>query len=421
MGRRILVYSHDTFGLGNIRRMLAIASDLAGSIENASILLLSGSPMVQGFRIATGVDYIKLPSVTRTESDGYATRSLGMTPTDVFELRANLALAAVADFRPDVILVDKKPYGVQNELDGALYYAKTHLPDTALALVLRDILDSPGVTVNAWQKGRYSEAIDRFYDSVLVLGTPDVFDFSREYALPRSVCRKLHYCGYIRRPAGRRSRADVRRTLGVAPDDRLALVTPGGGQDGERILLTYTDALTAIHQREGVKSLIVTGPEMDPAQRKRIARAAGRVNGATVLEFTDDMMGCMDAADVVVCMGGYNTICEVAALRKRAIVIPRVAPVQEQLIRAQRLERAGVLARALHPDTLDANSLAAAVSAELQSSGVAAASLTLTALPEVTKHVKALLDRRAKDDPDRRDGAALRARVSEARDVAVLQ
>lgn len=391
--RRVLVYSHDTFGLGNIRRMLAIATDLAGSLEQASILMLSGSPMVQGFRIAPGVDYIKLPSVTRTSSDGYATRSLGMTASDVFELRANLALAAVADFRPDVIVVDKKPYGVRNELEGALYYAKTHLPDTALVLIMRDILDLPAVTVSSWRRDGYSEAIERFYDRVLVLGTPDIFDFCHEYSLPPAVSNRLRYCGYIRRPLGARSRDEIRRTFGVADSDRLVLVTPGGGQDGHRVLMAYTDALPSVHSDPRVKSLIVTGPEMDAAHRERVARAASRVKGVMVLEFSDDMIGCMDAADLVVCMGGYNTLCEVATLRKRAIVVPRVRPVQEQWIRAERLAQAGVVARAIHPDGLDAVTLGGAVSDELHVGAHVPASLTMTALPQVTREVRALLQR----------------------------
>jgi len=150
---RVLIYSHDTYGLGNISRMLAIATELSVSLEDVSVLIVSGSPMLHAFRVSANVDYIKLPAITRTARDGYSTRSLRLEIDETVELRANIALAAVADFRPDVILVDKKPYGVCNELESAILYAKTQLPDTALALVLRDILDAPGDTMRAWRAG----------------------------------------------------------------------------------------------------------------------------------------------------------------------------------------------------------------------------------------------------------------------------
>ena len=391
---RILVYSHDTYGLGNIRRMLEIATDLAGSLEDASVLVVSGSPMLQGFRIPPRLDYIKLPSISRTAPNGYTTRSLRLEVDELMELRANLALAAVADFRPDVILVDKKPYGVESELEGAVLYAKSHLPDTAVVLVLRDILDEPAATMRAWRAGGYTPAIDRFYDRVLVLGTPGIFDMRQEYDLPDSVRDKLRFCGYIRRPRGGRTRADVRRELAVRESGRLVLVTPGGGQDGERIVRTYVEALPAIHAAPGVRSLIVTGPEMDPAVRRSIEVAAAGVPGARIIEFTDDMMSYMDGADVVVCMGGYNTLCEVATLRRRAVVVPRVQPVTEQLIRAERLARAGIVT-VVRPDALDAVRLAAAVRTQLEAGAPApAGTLDLTALPRVRRHVKALLRRR---------------------------
>ena len=387
---RILIYSHDTYGLGNIRRMLAIATELASSLADTSVLVISGSPMLHAFRIPPKVDYIKLPSITRTERDGYATRSLRLDIDEAVELRANLALAAVADFRPDVILVDKKPYGVRNELEGAILYAKTHLPNTALVLVLRDILDAPDSTIRAWRTGGYTAAIERFFDRVLVLGAPAIFDMRREYALPPSVCDKLRFCGYLRRARGACRRADMRRELGVPDSGRLVLITPGGGQDGERLVRTCADALPAIHASPGVRSLVVTGPEMDPAARASIARAAAEVEGARVIEFTDDMMSYMDAADVVVCMGGYNTLCEVATLRKRAVVVPRVHPVEEQSIRARRLAHAGIVTM-LHPAELEPGRLAAIVNRQLHAPQPSP--LDLTALPRITRHVRALLRR----------------------------
>ena len=46
---------------------------------------------------------------------------------------------------------------------------------------------------------------------------------------------------------------------------------------------------------------------------------------------------------LVVSMGGYNTLCELAAQNKRTLVIPRTTPRLEQTIRAQLWERRGAV------------------------------------------------------------------------------
>jgi predicted glycosyltransferase len=83
-----------------------------------------------------------------------------------------------------------------------------------------------------------------------------------------------------------------------------------------------------------------------------------------VQDFSDDMMSLMAAADVVVAMGGYNTVCELLTLHKRAVLVPRIKPGQEQCIRAARMSALG-LVRMLHPRSLSPAALMDAVQAEL--------------------------------------------------------
>jgi len=152
-------------------------------------------------------------------------------------------------------------------------------------------------------------------------------------------------------------------------DDPMVLVTAGGGEDGYRLLSTSLRALAHASACAPVRALLVCGPEMSEQRRRRIhAAAAGRAH-LLVQDFNDDMMGCMDAADLIVCMGGYNTLCEVLTLHKRAIVVPRVVPVQEQWMRAERMDRLGLL-RAIHPDRLTPAELGRAIREELSLSNV---------------------------------------------------
>ena len=229
--KKILVYSHDTYGLGNLRRMLSICQSLSRTIPDLSILLLSGSPMVQSFRLADGLDYIKLPCLTRVEREGYAVKSLRLGIVEGIKLRSDLILSAAANFQPDLFLVDKKPFGIKNELKATLEYLKQTSPHLKVALILRDILDTPESTISVWKAHDYFQVIDEFYDLVLSLGMPEIFDPCREYQFPAAVADKVKFCGYLRREPGSKNRAEVRQELRLSEQEKLVLVTLGGGED----------------------------------------------------------------------------------------------------------------------------------------------------------------------------------------------
>ncbi|KJH72472.1 glycosyltransferase family protein [Aliterella atlantica] len=353
---RLLVYSHDAFGLGNIRRMLAICEHLISAIPELSILLLSGSPMLQGFRLPKGLDYIKLPCLNRGATGEVAAKYLGMDVEKIVEMRSELILSAAVIFQPDIFLVDKKPYGLKNELQGTLNYLQTKLPETKLVLLLRDILDCPEKTIADWQKNDFYKAIDKFYHQVQIVGVPEVFDPVREYKFPSTIANKVRYCGYLHRQPGQKSRTHIRKELQVTQKERLVLVTPGGGEDGYELVNTYLSAIALLPEKYRIKSLVICGPEMPLAQKKLVERAAKNNPQIHIGEFTDDLMSYINAADMVVSMAGYNTICEILSAEKLAVIIPRSRPSKEQSIRAEKMAGLGLFA-AVAPDNINPETL----------------------------------------------------------------
>jgi len=172
---RLMVYSHDTFGLGNIRRMLAICTHLHATIPDLSILILSGSPMLHSFRVLQGIDYIKLPCLKRTEQGNLGVRFLDLDLEQIVRLRRELILSTAVSFQPDVVLVDKKPEGLAGELEPSLLYIRCNLPQTRILLVLRDILDAPEVSAAEWLRRGYHNTVQWYYDGVFVLGEQRIF------------------------------------------------------------------------------------------------------------------------------------------------------------------------------------------------------------------------------------------------------
>jgi predicted glycosyltransferase len=298
----------------------------------------------------------------------------------------------VQSFKPDILLVDKKPTGLSGELEPALRFIRARLRDTKVLLVLRDILDEPSATMGQWRHGGHDEAVQWFYDAVLVLGNQGIFDVCGEYRFSAEVREKVVYCGYVRREMGAKLRHEVRRELDVRDDENLVLVTAGGGEDGYHLMHVYLTGVGAAPPAKKVRSLVITGPELTGDKRKMVGALAALNPAVKVLEFTDDMMGFMDAADVVVSMGGYNTICELLTLNKRAVVVPRVEPVAEQRIRAERM--AGLsLFRTILPADLQPAALMRAVLEELDTARTGRPGtdlIELDALPRISGLIASL-------------------------------
>lgn len=392
--KKILVYSHDTYGLGNIRRMLAVVEHLVASDPDVCALILSGSPMMHAFRLSPRIDYIKLPCLQREESGNYSAKYLDISYRSIISLRADLILNTILNFEPDLILVDKKPLGVQNELAPAFDVLRRKANRPKLVLILREILDAPEQTKSIWERNGYHDTIREMYDTVLVLGPKDVFDTAAEYAFPPTTTALMHHCGYVAKRNPRRLPDKVRLELG-AGDAPIVLLTAGGGKDGYPLLKTGIDALAPVCAKSDMRVLLVPGPEMEADDRNKLHAMAEEHTHVTSIDFTNDMLSYLQAADVVVSMAGYNTVTELLSLGKPALLVPRTTPSLEQWIRATRLERLGRFA-VIHPDQLSAASMRQAVLDLLNRKSCYSNNATpsMDGLLVVEKHVRHLLGER---------------------------
>jgi predicted glycosyltransferase len=367
---RLLVYSHDAFGLGNLRRTLKICDQLSKEMPDLTILLLTGSSMVHSFRLSPKIDYLKLPCVHRQARNKYVSKFLRTSFAELSGMREGIIHAAFRGFRPDIVLVDKVPTGIKGELTKSLHWLKQSHPSAKVILGLRDILDDPEQVRKLWERRHFYETLEKYYDSIWVFGSPSVYDMVAEYGFPTAIASKLNYCGYIMQSPALRDKEDVRRELGLS-DGKFVLVTAGGGGDGYDLMKAYLRSLRNLARHTNGKpetrihSLLVLGPDMPTRKKERLLQRVGNAPGSLkILDFSTDILSYMNAADLIVSMGGYNTVCEILTLEKRAIVVPRVRPVTEQWIRTRRMQALGLI-DSIHPDKLTPESLAERITAAL--------------------------------------------------------
>jgi predicted glycosyltransferase len=344
--RRLMFYSHDTYGLGHLRRTLTLARFLRAERPLLSQLVVTGSPMAHRFRLPPGADYIKLPSVVKVGAERYESRALAMPFARVRDLRRELLLDAARHFRPDAIVVDNVPAGLKGELGPTLRELKA--ASCRIVLGLRDVVDEPEWVRRAWARNGSFELLTDVYDRILVYGRRDVHDVAAEYGFSPDAAAKTRFVGYLQPEPARASAEDIRAELGL-DGGRLVLVMAGGGGDGYRLLRGVLDAIGLRRDGTRLGCLLLGGPFMPPDDRRRVLELTEAQPSVRYLDFVDDTAAHIAAADAIVAMGGYNSVCELLAARRPALVVPRVSPRREQLIRAEALSARGML-RMVHPD-----------------------------------------------------------------------
>jgi predicted glycosyltransferase len=351
---RVALYSHDTMGLGHLRRNLLIAQTLAHSSLRVDVLMMSGAREACAYALPAGVDCLSLPGIGKGLDGSYHSRSLGIPLEELIAMRANAMRAALDAFEPDVLIVDNVPRGAMGELASTLTHLRAR-GRTRCVLGLRDVLDDPAVVHQEWRRMGNEETIRECYDTVWVYGDPAIYDPVREYRLPPEIASKVRYAGYL----DQRARLRFAEVEGSGPvscplpaAERFALCMVGGGQDGARLAEAFAHAELPAE----MAGVIVTGPYMPPEVQQRLRRRAAANLRLHVLNFVSEPTQLLSRADRVIAMGGYNTVCEVLSFEKHALIVPRVQPRLEQWIRAQRLRDLGLI-DLLHPEEVSPNAL----------------------------------------------------------------
>ncbi|MDX1710488.1 MAG: glycosyltransferase [Rhodovibrionaceae bacterium] len=333
---RILIYSHDSFGLGHLRRCRAIAHSLVDRFKGLSVLILSGSPIVGSFDYRARVDFVRIPGVIKHHNGEYTSLSLHIDVEQTLAIRSAIIRQTAEVFAPDLCLVDKEPLGLMGEMRETLAMLKHR--GTRLALGLRDVMDDGTMLAREWERKRVLPALKELYDDIWIYGLGEIWQTLEGIELPEDVRRKIVYTGYLPRTVGP---AQGVRSQAV-PDEPFILVTPGGGGDG----IDMIDWVISAYEQDPnipYHALVVTGPFMPSTRQQDFVNRAAVLDKVHTMTFDAHIETLMKEAVGIVAMGGYNTFCEILSLDKPALLVPRSVPRREQLIRARRASEIGLV------------------------------------------------------------------------------
>ncbi|RAM36851.1 glycosyltransferase family protein [Arthrobacter globiformis] len=328
---RIVLYSHDSVGLGHVRRNLALAHALSNQLpvltgRAVTGLLVSGTALAPGFDVPAGWDWIILPAVEKGPA-GYQPRNLSVPMQDLISLRAGLLDSVLGGFLPHLVVVDRHATGIHRELESALRRARA-AGSVRTVLGLREILDAPEAAIAEWERVGGAPLVNDLFDAIWVYGDPAVHNPVAAGEIPPSVQQLIRFTGYLAagRPAGPGK---------LTMPGPYFMTTVGGGADGHALAALAAEA----ELPEGVGHLVVAGPQMPAEQLADLRRRAGA--GVRIIERLDGMVPHLRGAQAIVSMGGYNTVCEIMSTDVPALIVPRIHSRSEQRIRAASLASAG--------------------------------------------------------------------------------
>jgi predicted glycosyltransferase len=351
---RILMYSHDTFGLGHLRRCRTIAHALVEDYRGLNVLIISGATIAGAFDYRARVDFVKIPSVIKLRNGEYTSLDQHIDLQETLKMRKSIIYHTAESFQPDIFIVDKEPMGLRGEVEETLAYLKQK--GTKLVIGLRDVMDSPQLLEAEWKRTDVMTKIERFYDHVWIYGPPEFHDPLIGLDVPQTVRDRTEFIGFLQRSQTQNEGA------GNRPDGDYLLVTTGGGGDGSELI---DDVINAYKHDPSLthKALVVLGPYMPGEQRQRFQALAADVPQIEIIEFDNRMEDLVAGAQAVVSMGGYNTVCEILSFDKPALIVPRIVPREEQLIRASRASELGLFDMLLPEDAENPQKMADALKA----------------------------------------------------------
>ena len=340
---RFLLYSHDTFGLGHLRRNGKIANALAEAFPDARIVIATGSQKAGSFTLSEQVELVRLPGIYKVTDGSYHSGEEGRMRHVVLDERKRILAQAALSLRPHMFIADKEPLGLLGELEDTLHILRSM--GTHLVLGLRDVLDEPDTLKSEWEKKNITPQLDELYDTLWIYGPEGFYDPLAGLDLSADMAARTRFLGFIDRPAP---------TMHAPPTglpEHYILVTAGGGGDGFDLMSAVIGAYEA-DAAIPLPAVLLLGPFMEAAQSSEIRERAAAVEGSVVIDFEREPENLLAGASAVVAMCGYNTFCEIMSQDKPALFIPREKPRLEQFIRAEHASRLGLCSMMRNADAL---------------------------------------------------------------------
>lgn len=337
--RRVMVYTHNSIGLGHAIRCRAVISGMRHHRPDLDFLVLSGSALPQVF-LEEQVEVLKLPCLRQIldgEGPQFQPRFLKSLPVaEIVKLRQRLILSAFTEYVPDAVLVEHYPDGLLGEAlplleasgggrSGGRPFALVHLGRGEPYQPSWPEVSLPGLP-----------QLLSAYDLLYALSDPPAECRRQATNLSQDNPERPCYLGPVacRQPDELPPRNRILSSFGFE-DCGLVLLSLGRGGP----VLELARGLLQAIPKAGLENrgvVLVLDPYLEGTVADSL-RELAQAHGAQAVPFVPYLIDVMAAADLVVCRAGYNTVVELMTTGTPALVVPEHHPSGEQEQRCRAL------------------------------------------------------------------------------------
>ncbi|MCX5812254.1 MAG: glycosyltransferase [Proteobacteria bacterium] len=337
---RILIYTHNSIGLGHTFRVLAIITGIKKWRPDIDFLVVSGTS-VPHILLRQGIEVIKLPSVKKviTSEGGFLSpRYLHETSLDdVLEYRKRAIAGSFDFFRPDALMIEHYIAGLSGEVTPLLARKKTckgTSDEFPLVNISRGILGgAPGS-----HEGRFQLPLTDYvslYDFMYVFDDKTTIDVNREFLGNDPLIEsRIRYVGRItdKHLDELPDPQEVLKRFRL-PDKPIILMSLSRHGD----ISALSRRLMSAFHRTGLSRLSQIIMIIDPYLDQNIFKGLQNdplFEDVRFLPFFYPLIDLIHVSKLVVCRAGYNIINEILLTDSRALIIPEHHPGGEQERRA---------------------------------------------------------------------------------------
>lgn len=330
---KIIFYCQYVWGMGHLFRSL----ELVRALADHDVILIAGGREVD-VRLPDHVTLVRLPGLYMDEQfTTLIPEEAGKTVEVIQRERRDILFSLFEKHRPDALIIELFPFGrtkfgfeLQPLLDAI---RQGRFGEIKVVCSLRDILVQKKHQLD--YEERVLNLLNTYFDLLLIHSDEHLQALDETFSRVNDIRIPAVYTGFVSPKANPDAGHKLRQERGIGSEEKLIVVSAGGGRAGYALLSCVLDAYRLIAHSDRIRIEMFTGPFREPAEFKRLT--AKSIDGIRIRYFTNRFLDYLSAADLSISLAGYNTCMNLLASRVPALVYP-YAQQQEQVLRIEKIK-----------------------------------------------------------------------------------
>lgn len=310
---KIIIHCQYVYGIGHLVRTVELARGLSKYFQ---VFIFNGGETVPNFYLPKVIKFIQLPAIYKEEnSNSLSPVDSSTSIEECFQNRRIIIEKNVEEIKADILITEHFPFGLlfENEVTSLISKVKLLNPSSKIISSVRDIIESNGGGKN---DEYIAELINKLYDLVLVHGDVNYAHLKHSFSQIARIAVPICHTGYIVRP--------IPRNMKIEAKHPIILASIAAGRLGNELLEALIASHLLIKEKIEHKLILFSGAfQNDFKQHEK-----------TIIDLNskDIRFHCFDStmylnylsqADLVISLGGYNSIIESISAKKNMLVYQR--------------------------------------------------------------------------------------------------